>query len=127
MARAAQSARTTPQAPPRLVDQTLGISTGRGILGSEGKQDSDSPGGPERVMTVGVTTLPSANFWPRHKAFAPGAPTAGWRCDYFITSESLRPRLADSFYQRHVRGSDHCPHTLLVLQQGAGAAESQCP
>lgn len=37
---------------------------------------------------------------------------AGWRIDYFITSESLTPRLTDSRIHADVLGSDHCPVEL---------------
>lgn len=34
---------------------------------------------------------------------------AGWRIDYFVTSERLLPRVRDSFILTDVMGSDHCP------------------
>lgn len=37
---------------------------------------------------------------------------AGWRIDYFITSQSLIPRLVDSRIHADVMGSDHCPVEL---------------
>ena len=37
---------------------------------------------------------------------------AGWRIDYFITSEFLTPRLVDSKIHANVMGSDHCPVEL---------------
>ena len=37
---------------------------------------------------------------------------AGWRIDYFITSESLKDRLVDSKIHADVLGSDHCPIEL---------------
>ena len=37
---------------------------------------------------------------------------AGWRIDYFIASEALTPRLADSRIHAQVMGSDHCPVEL---------------
>ena len=37
---------------------------------------------------------------------------AGWRIDYFIVSESLKSRLADSKILADVMGSDHCPVEL---------------
>ena len=37
---------------------------------------------------------------------------AGWRIDYFITSQSLTPRLVDSKIHADVMGSDHCPVEL---------------
>jgi len=38
----------------------------------------------------------------------------GWRIDYFLTSERLRPRLQDSLIYADVFGSDHCPVGLLL-------------
>ena len=40
---------------------------------------------------------------------------AGWRIDYFITSDALQPRLVDAKIYMDVMGSDHCP-VGLVLQ-----------
>ncbi len=37
------------------------------------------------------------------------ATNAGWRIDYFVVSERLFPRVADSFILGDVMGSDHCP------------------
>ena len=37
---------------------------------------------------------------------------AGWRIDYFIVSEALKSRLADSKIHADVMGSDHCPVEL---------------
>ena len=39
---------------------------------------------------------------------------AGWRIDYFITSESLTPRLTDTKIHADVMGSDHCPVELVL-------------
>ena len=33
----------------------------------------------------------------------------GWRIDYFLISESMLPKLKDSFILNNVLGSDHCP------------------
>lgn len=38
----------------------------------------------------------------------------GWRIDYFLVSESLRPRIADAYIRSDVMGSDHCPIGLKV-------------
>ena len=40
------------------------------------------------------------------------ANNAGWRIDYFIVSEALKSRLADSKIHADVMGSDHCPVEL---------------
>ena len=37
---------------------------------------------------------------------------AGWRIDYFLVSDRLRERIADSRILSHVMGSDHCPVEL---------------
>jgi len=36
----------------------------------------------------------------------------GWRIDYFLVSESLRPRVKAAGILPEVLGSDHCPITL---------------
>ena len=40
------------------------------------------------------------------------ANNAGWRIDYFLTSDSLRPRLTAAHIRTEVMGSDHCPVVL---------------
>lgn len=42
------------------------------------------------------------------------ANNAGWRIDYFLTSEQLMPRVRDSLIYTQVLGSDHCPVGLLL-------------
>lgn len=39
---------------------------------------------------------------------------AGWRIDYFITSERLNPQLRDAAILTDVYGSDHCPVELIA-------------
>lgn len=39
---------------------------------------------------------------------------AGWRIDYFLTSERLRPQLAGAAILNEVYGSDHCPVELTL-------------
>ncbi|MBE6053754.1 MAG: exodeoxyribonuclease III [Clostridium sartagoforme] len=39
---------------------------------------------------------------------------AGWRIDYFVTSNSLRDRLEDAKIHTEVFGSDHCPVELKI-------------
>ena len=40
------------------------------------------------------------------------ANNAGWRIDYFLTSDALRPRLTAAHIRTEVMGSDHCPVVL---------------
>lgn len=39
---------------------------------------------------------------------------AGWRIDYFITSESLKDHLIDTKIHTDIFGSDHCPVELDI-------------
>ena len=39
---------------------------------------------------------------------------AGWRIDYFIVSEALRPRLRSACIHQEIYGSDHCPVELVL-------------
>lgn len=39
---------------------------------------------------------------------------AGWRIDYFVTSESLRDRLESASIHSEIPGSDHCPVELVL-------------
>ena len=43
---------------------------------------------------------------------------AGWRIDYFICSERFLNRIEDCVIMSDVLGSDHCPVTLYVKEQG---------
>lgn len=38
----------------------------------------------------------------------------GWRLDYFLVSQSLRPKLKRAFIRPNVSGSDHCPVGIEV-------------
>ena len=38
----------------------------------------------------------------------------GWRIDYFVTSENLKPRLLDAKIHTEIFGSDHCPVELTI-------------
>ncbi|MBN2045239.1 MAG: exodeoxyribonuclease III [Anaerolineales bacterium] len=42
------------------------------------------------------------------------ANNVGWRLDYFMVSEDLMPRVADVIIHDEVRGSDHCPVTMIL-------------
>lgn len=39
---------------------------------------------------------------------------AGWRIDYFLTSDALKERLSDALILSDVMGSDHCPVGLIL-------------
>lgn len=39
---------------------------------------------------------------------------AGWRIDYFVTSDNLKNRLTDAKIHTEVFGSDHCPIELMI-------------
>ena len=39
---------------------------------------------------------------------------AGWRIDYFVVSDRLRPVVADARIHTDIMGSDHCPVELLL-------------
>lgn len=45
------------------------------------------------------------------------ANNAGWRIDYFLTSDVLKDRIEDSVIYSEVFGSDHCPIALLLRDQ----------
>ena len=39
---------------------------------------------------------------------------AGWRIDYFVTSQRLLPQISDAKIHTDILGSDHCPVELLL-------------
>ena len=44
----------------------------------------------------------------------------GWRVDYFVASEKLRPALKRAWISPEVMGSDHCPAARIVLHFSRG-------
>lgn len=38
----------------------------------------------------------------------------GWRLDYFVISNSLKPNLKDMDYLNEYEGSDHCPLSVVL-------------
>ena len=46
--------------------------------------------------------------------FSARAKNIGWRIDYFIVSDSLKEKVADSVIYSEIMGSDHCPVGLSV-------------
>ncbi len=40
---------------------------------------------------------------------------SGWRIDYFVVSDDLKPRLADAKIHTEIYGSDHCPVELTLI------------
>ena len=76
-----------------------------------------------------MTTLLSAGFTDTFRFFYPDKEeiyswwsyrfkarekNAGWRIDYFITSERMNDRLLDAKIHTDILGSDHCPVELLL-------------
>ncbi len=57
--------------------------------------------------------LEGAYSWWSYR-FQARAKNAGWRIDYFVTSESLKDRLEDAVIYKDQLGSDHCPVGLLI-------------
>jgi exodeoxyribonuclease III len=42
----------------------------------------------------------------------------GWRLDYFLVSESLLPLIQDVIIHDEVKGSDHCPVSIIINDSG---------
>ena len=78
---------------------------------------------------AGFSALLEAGFTDAFRALHPGEPghyswwtyrsdararNIGWRLDYWLVSDALRPRLRRTALLREVMGSDHCP-VLLEL------------
>jgi exodeoxyribonuclease III len=42
------------------------------------------------------------------------ARNVGWRIDYFLISEALKPKLQDAQIHPNVMGSDHCPVSITL-------------
>ena len=63
-----------------------------------------------RSLNPGVTGVYS---WWSYR-FHARENNAGWRIDYFIISEALRPRLQNAAIHTEIYGSDHCPVELVL-------------
>lgn len=57
--------------------------------------------------------LEGAYSWWSYR-FQARAKNAGWRIDYFLTSERLQPRLKAAAIHSDIYGSDHCPVSLEI-------------
>ena len=62
---------------------------------------------------AGAYTWRSYRFRAREK-------NAGWRIDYFLTSNRLQDRLVSSEIRSDIFGSDHCPVELVLREEAAG-------
>ena len=62
---------------------------------------------------AGAYTWWSYRFRAREK-------NAGWRIDYFLTSNRLQDRLVSSEIRSDIFGSDHCPVELVLREEAAG-------
>ena len=58
-------------------------------------------------------TLEGAYSWWSYR-FRARAKNAGWRIDYFLTSQALEPRLQQAAIHNEVMGSDHCPVEVCI-------------
>ena len=58
-------------------------------------------------------TLEGAYSWWSYR-FKAREKNAGWRIDYFLTSQALEPRLQQAAIHNEVMGSDHCPVGLEI-------------
>ncbi|MGI6440639.1 MAG: exodeoxyribonuclease III [Peptoniphilaceae bacterium] len=47
---------------------------------------------------------------------------AGWRIDYFVVSEALKPQIQDACIYDEIMGSDHCPVGLFLDAKGGSRA-----
>lgn len=62
--------------------------------------------------------LTGAYSWWSYR-FNARANNAGWRIDYFLVSDRLRPRIARTPIYNEVFGSDHCPIGLELKEESA--------
>ena len=58
-------------------------------------------------------TLEGAYSWWSYR-FKAREKNAGWRIDYFPTSQALEPRLQQAAIHNEVMGSDHCPVEVCI-------------
>jgi exodeoxyribonuclease-3 len=56
---------------------------------------------------------PHQYSWWSYRAGARGK-NVGWRIDYWLASEALKPRLKAARIRQEIHGSDHCPVELEI-------------
>lgn len=83
-------------------------------VGNPGFSDEERAGFREFLAAGFVDTFREFEKGPGHYSwwtYRAGARerNIGWRIDYFMASEALRPRLKRAWIEPHVLGSDHCP------------------
>ena len=69
-----------------------------------------------------VLRIHSAYFYPEQEGiyswwsyrFKAREKNAGWRIDYFLTSDSLKDKLRGAQIHTDILGSDHCPVELTI-------------
>jgi exodeoxyribonuclease-3 len=75
----------------------------------------------ERIISRGLVDLGRTfdpdndnlfTWWPPWREMR--ARNIGWRVDYFVASENLRPALKRAWISPEVMGSDHCPVGLEI-------------
>lgn len=64
-------------------------------------------------LHISLVSLLSAYTWYSYMRDA-RAKNNGWRIDYFILSDQLKPYLVDNIIRSKVTGSDHIPVVLLL-------------
>ena len=114
-----------------IVVDALGL-----LLGGRASAETVRAGAPrarvsgifEVTPTPALTTLLDAGFIDTFRHFEPGpghytwwsqmmncrARNIGWRVDYFVADEKLKPALKKAWISPEVLGSDHCPVGLEI-------------
>ncbi|MBX7058364.1 MAG: exodeoxyribonuclease III [Leptospirales bacterium] len=77
--------------------------------------------GLDRLLAVGLLDTFRSLYPERREAYSwwsfragSRARNIGWRIDYFLISEALRPRLQEAWISPETPGSDHCPVGLQL-------------
>jgi len=52
------------------------------------------------------------SFWSAR--FGARAKNVGWRIDYFLIDDRMKPQIKDAFILDQEMGSDHCPIGLII-------------
>ena len=103
---------------PNVAHQEIDLKNPKSNRGNAGFTDEER-GKMTELLAAGFTDSfrylypdkTGAYSWWSYSA-APGRTTQGRRIDYFLVSDRLRERIADSRILSHVMGSDHCPVEL---------------
>jgi exodeoxyribonuclease III len=102
-----------------VAHQEIDLARPKANVGNPGFSDEERAGFEALLKAGFIDTFREFEKGPGHYSwwtYRAGARdrNIGWRIDYFLASQSLRPRLEQAWISPEVMGSDHCPVGLKL-------------